>query len=85
MIAQEVLNFRATVRRHQLPQLSVATGAKSTTSSSLARIPDRDTILNSPTAVRGDPDALVAGHYQPPGLDSAVMSEDLERELSGGI
>ena len=84
MIAQEVSNFRATVRRHQVPQLSVATGAKST-SSGLTRIPDRDTILNSPTAVRGDPDALVAGHYQPPGIDAAVMSEDLERELSGGI
>lgn len=82
MIAQEVINFRATVRRHQVPQLSVATGAKST---NLSKIPDRDTILNSPTVVRGDPDALVAGHYQPTGLDSAVMSEDLERELSGGI
>jgi hypothetical protein len=81
MIAQEVSNFRASVRRHQVPQLSVATGAKSTSSSGLTKIPDRDTILNSPTAVRGDPDALVAGHYQPP----AVMSEDLERELSGGI
>jgi hypothetical protein len=82
MIAQEVLNFRATVRRHQVPQLSVATGAKST---NLSKIPDRDTILNSPTVVRGDPDALVSGHYQPAGLDGAVMSEDLERELSGGI
>ena len=81
MIAQEVLNFHATVRRHQLPQLSVATGAKS----SLAKIPDRDTILNSPTAVRGDPDALVAGHYQPPRLGGAMMSEDLERELSGAV
>ncbi|CAI2183533.1 9755_t:CDS:10 [Funneliformis geosporum] len=81
-IAQEVSNFRANVRRHQLPQLNVATGAKSTTSSSLARIPDRDTILNSPTAVRGDPDSLVTGHYQPSGI---VMSEDLERELSGRI
>ncbi|RIA96497.1 CMGC/MAPK/ERK protein kinase [Glomus cerebriforme] len=82
MIAQEVLNFRAAVRRHQVPQLSVATGAKST---NLTKIPDRDTILNSPTVVRGDPDALVTGHYQPSGLDNAVMSEDLERELSGGI
>ena len=82
MIAQEVSNFRAAVRRHQVPQLSVATGAKST---NLSKIPDRDTILNSPTVVRGDPDALVTGHYQPQGLDGAVMSEDLERELSGGI
>jgi len=84
MIAAEVANFRATVRRHQIPDLQVVTGNRQP-SSNLSRIPDRDTILNSPTAIRGDPEALVAGYYQPPppGLTGGVKSEDLERELSG--
>ncbi|CAG8534319.1 2894_t:CDS:10 [Acaulospora morrowiae] len=83
MIAQEVSDFRALVRRHQVPQLSVATGGKS---SSLSKIPDRDTILNSPTVVRGDINALAADHYQaPPSMHGVAMSEDLERELSGAM
>jgi len=83
MIADEVANFSATSRRHQMPNLQVFTGNRQT-SSNLARIPNRDAILNSPTAIRGDPEALVAGHYQPPpGL--GVKSEDLERELSGVV
>ncbi|KAG9290789.1 hypothetical protein G9A89_011752 [Geosiphon pyriformis] len=89
MIANEVAHFRAMVRRQhmpQLPQLTVTTGVRNSTG--LSKIPDRDTILNSPTAVR-DPDGLVVGtgHYQPPppSLAASVMGEDLERELSGGI
>ncbi|CAG8553267.1 8644_t:CDS:10 [Ambispora gerdemannii] len=85
MIADEVAKFRALVRRQQLPQLNLST---TTANAGLSKIPDRDTILNSPTAIR-DPEALVVGtgHYQPPppGLASAAMSEDLERELSGGV
>ncbi|CAG8622907.1 14266_t:CDS:10 [Ambispora leptoticha] len=91
MIAEEVANFRALVRRQQLPQLSVSTsaanvpfGGRNSTNAGLSRIPDRDTILNSPTAIR-DPEALVVGtgHYQPP--PGLAKSEDLERELSGGV
>ena len=82
MIAKEVADFRAEIRRQQVPHLTLNTPRNS---AGLAKIPDRDTILNSPTAIL-DPDALVVGtgHYQPPGVGSA-MSVDLERELSGGI
>ncbi|CAG8607444.1 16583_t:CDS:10 [Dentiscutata erythropus] len=78
MIVEEVTNFRNSVRRHQVPHLNLATNKHN-----LSKIPDRDTILNSPTAVRGDVDALAA-HYVQPGLHKGIgMSEDLERELSG--
>ncbi|CAG8546755.1 4949_t:CDS:10 [Acaulospora colombiana] len=84
MIAQEVSTFRALVRRQHVPQLSVATG-RTNTSSGLSKIPDRDTILNSPTVVRGDVNALAADHYQASSIHRAVTSEDLERELSGAM
>ncbi|CAG8484783.1 9860_t:CDS:10 [Paraglomus occultum] len=81
MIAHEVANFRAVVRRQHAAQLTVATGQQQ--KANLTKIPDRDTILNSPTAVR-DADAFVRGfdQYRPP---AAGISEDLERELSGGV
>ncbi|CAJ0832008.1 11487_t:CDS:2 [Entrophospora sp. SA101] len=81
MIAAEVANFSSMSRRHQIPNLQVFTGNRQN-SSNLARIPNRDAILNSPTAIRGDPEALVAGHYQPPPPGLGAKSEDLERELS---
>lgn len=81
MIAEEVRNFRTLVRRQNVPQLSVSTKA-----TGLSKIPDRDTILNSPTVVRGDVNALAADHYKaPPGIHGHATSEDLERELSGFI
>ncbi|CAG8525567.1 11424_t:CDS:10 [Diversispora eburnea] len=86
MIAQEVQNFRAMVRRQHGPQLSVATKSMYSPaiySPGLSKIPDRDTILNSPTVVRGDVNALAADHYK--GVHGAPTSEDLERELSGYI
>ncbi|KAF0523953.1 mitogen-activated protein kinase spm1 [Gigaspora margarita] len=80
MIVNEVTNFRASVRHHHVPHLNLANRQNST---NLSRIPDRDTILNSPTAVRGDVDALAA-HYVQPGLHKGIgVADDLERELSG--
>ncbi|CAG8772786.1 3970_t:CDS:2, partial [Racocetra persica] len=83
MIVKEVVNFRALIRHHHVPHLSL--GNRQSSSASLSKIPDRDTILNSPTAVRGDVDALVAP-YVPPGLHKGIgISEDLERDLSGAM
>ncbi|KAG9298467.1 hypothetical protein G9A89_003690 [Geosiphon pyriformis] len=68
-----VAHFRAMVCRHhmpQLPQLIVTTGVHNSTG--LSKIPDRDTILNSSTAVR-DPDRLVVGT----GTSFAIMANQL--------